>query len=73
MQAYQFKTNIPKSGIIAIPSKIKKEVLLKEVEVIIKKMDEADLIDRLKGSFAGCLSTSSEFSKRKKEEKRLEL
>jgi len=73
MQAYQFKTSIPKSGMIAIPNKIKKEVLLKEVEVIIKKKEETDLIDRLKGSFAGCLSTSSEFSKKKEEEKRLEL
>ena len=73
MQAYQFKTSIPKSGILIIPSKIKKEILLREVEVFIKERDKTDLIDQLKGSFAGCLSTTTEFSRKKEEEKRLDL
>jgi len=73
METYQFRTSIPTSGIIAIPKKIREYVLLRDVVVTIKKKDERDIIDRLKGSFVGCLSTSGEFSKKKEEEKRLEL
>jgi len=73
METYQFRTNIPKSGILSIPKRIREDVLLRDVIITIKKRDERDIIDRLKGSFAGCLSTSTEFSKRKNEEKRLEL
>lgn len=78
METYQFRTSIPTSGIIILPKRIREDVILKDVVVTIKKkeaclVDERDIIDRLKGSFAGCLSTSGEFSKRKEEEKRLEL
>ncbi|MFH1097341.1 MAG: hypothetical protein V1749_07565 [Candidatus Desantisbacteria bacterium] len=47
METYQFRTSIPKSGIITIPKRIKENVLFRDVVVTIKKKGEWDMIDRL--------------------------
>lgn len=79
MLAYRFETKVSESGLVRVPEEILDKVKDRVVEIVILEEDESrkgrseDIVQRLRGKYKGCLSTTEEFSKAKALEKEKEL